>query len=79
MDATRFAAELPAWVQSGWSRSVRSLRPTESGMKSSTAIVDLDSEQYVAKWVPTAQAPALTKGSLIARRLAQIGLATANR
>ena len=76
MTETSPADLLPGWVLAGWGRRVRSVGATDPGMNSRTAVVDLDGERFVAKWVPTSGAEALAAGSALARRLAQAGLAT---
>ncbi len=70
------ATRLPAWVEAGWGQRVRSVEPTDAGMNSATAVVELDTGRFVAKWVPATQAAALASGSAVARRVARSGVST---
>lgn len=76
VDDRAFLLALPDWVEAGWGRAVRLITPSEPGMNSYTAIVELDLGRFAAKWVRTSSTGALDAGSDIARRLSRYGIAT---
>ena len=76
MDEEALARIAPQLVRTGWGRLVRRAEPLGGGMNSATALLELADGLFVAKWVPTASADALTAGCEVARMLARQGLVT---
>jgi Ser/Thr protein kinase RdoA (MazF antagonist) len=76
MDEAALARIAPDLVRVAWGRVVRSAEPLGGGMNSATALLQLADGSFVAKWVPTASAAALTSGCEVAQLLARHGLVT---
>jgi homoserine kinase type II len=76
MDDHQLLSVLPGVLRDHWDERVLSVRPLGGGMNSATALVELDSGRFVAKWVPAAGAATMRTSAKITTELAATGLRT---